>query len=59
MSIRIGDASRRRRFAADPAKQRWYAQHRSRRFARRFLGGIIQNPVLDRPSTRLLSKAAP
>jgi hypothetical protein len=30
------DGSRRRRQSLDMAKRRWYAQHRSRRFARRF-----------------------
>jgi hypothetical protein len=37
MSIRIGDASRRRR-TADPVRQAFYAWHRARRFARHFLG---------------------
>lgn len=32
--MRIGDASRSRRFA-DPARQRWYAFHRAVRFALR------------------------
>jgi hypothetical protein len=30
------DGSRKRRWSLDTAKRRWYAQHRSRRFARRF-----------------------
>ncbi len=32
--MRVGDVSRRRR-TAGPARQRWYALHRSVRFARR------------------------
>jgi hypothetical protein len=32
--MRIGDASRNRRFA-DPVRQRWYAYHRAVRFALR------------------------
>jgi hypothetical protein len=34
--MRIGDASRRRRFA-DPVRMRWYAYHRCVRFSRRML----------------------
>jgi hypothetical protein len=46
MSIRRqGDASRRRRFIGPPAKLRWYALHRSRRWARRFFG----DPPAARP----------
>jgi len=44
MSIRIGDTSRRRRFA-DPARQAWYAFHRAWRFARRMLGETVLRPV--------------
>jgi hypothetical protein len=33
-----GDTSRRRR-TADPARLRWYAAHRARRWAVRFFGG--------------------
>ena len=36
--MRIGDVSRRRRFA-DPARRRWYAYHRAVRFSRRMLRG--------------------
>jgi hypothetical protein len=47
--MRIGDASRQRRFA-DPARQRWYALHRALRFARRMgrghAGSIKQGFVL-------------
>ena len=35
--MRIGDASRSRRFAS-PARRRWYAFHRSLRFALRMMG---------------------
>jgi hypothetical protein len=35
--MKIGDVSRNRRFA-DPARQRWYAQHRAVRFAIRMTG---------------------
>ena len=34
--MRIGDVSRRRRFA-DPARMRWYAHYRCVRFARRMM----------------------
>jgi hypothetical protein len=34
--MKIGDVSRSRRFA-DPARLRWYAFHRSVRFARRMM----------------------
>jgi hypothetical protein len=30
------DGSRKRRFSGNPARRRWYAEHRSRRFSRRF-----------------------
>jgi hypothetical protein len=30
------DGSRKRRFSANQARRHWYAQHRSRRFGRRF-----------------------
>jgi hypothetical protein len=50
MSLRIGDVSRKRRFAANLAKRRWYAQHRSRRFALRFLGVTTSRPP---PAKRL------
>ena len=33
---RMPDGSRKRRFASNPAKRNWYAQHRARRFAKRF-----------------------
>ena len=36
--MKIGDVSRPRRWA-DPARQRWYAQHRAVRFARRMRRG--------------------
>lgn len=36
--MRIGDVSRRRRFA-DPARMRWYAHYRCVRFSRRMLHG--------------------
>ena len=36
--MRIGDVSRNRR-RSDPARQRWYAYHRSVRFARRMRSG--------------------
>ena len=41
--MRVGDASRSRRFA-DPARQRWYAYHRSVRFASRMRGGFRFEP---------------
>jgi hypothetical protein len=34
--MRIGDVSRRRRFA-DPARMRWYAHYRCVRFSRRMM----------------------
>jgi hypothetical protein len=37
-AMRIGDVSRRRRFA-DPARMRWYAHYRCVRFSRRMLCG--------------------
>ncbi|HZZ28857.1 MAG TPA: hypothetical protein VFE46_12720 [Pirellulales bacterium] len=30
------DGTRHRRFSTNPAKQQWYAKHRSVRFSRRF-----------------------
>lgn len=30
------DGTRKRRFSDDPAKRRWYAEHRSKRFRKRF-----------------------
>jgi len=30
------DGSRKRRHSTNPARRRWYAQHRSQRFCRRF-----------------------
>jgi hypothetical protein len=30
------DGSRKRRFSSNPAKRHWYAEHRTRRFNRRF-----------------------
>ena len=30
------DGKRKRRHSPNPAKRRWYAQHRARRFIRRF-----------------------
>lgn len=30
------DGSRKRRHSTNPARRRWYAQHRSQRFGRRF-----------------------
>jgi hypothetical protein len=35
--MRIGDVSRARRLS-DPARRRWYANHRAIRFARRICG---------------------
>jgi hypothetical protein len=46
VSKRIGDTSRRRRFA-DPARQAWYALHRARRFARRFFGMPVMSDRQD------------
>jgi len=40
-----GDCSRRRRFALNPAKAAYYAAHRSRRFARRFLNAVPSQPL--------------
>jgi hypothetical protein len=34
------DGTRKRRFSVNPARRQWYAQHRSRRFARR-LGATL------------------
>lgn len=34
------DGTRKRRFDANPARRNWYAEHRARRFARRF--GLLQ-----------------
>ena len=53
--MRIGDVSRARRFA-NPARQKWYAFHRSVRFAMRMMksceetattGPVEQLPCLD------------
>jgi hypothetical protein len=44
--MRIGDVSRRRRLS-DPARMRWYAHHRSVRFSRRMLQGLVT--VVVRP----------
>lgn len=41
--MKIGDASRARRFA-DPFRQRWYAFHRSVRFATRMRGERVLSP---------------
>jgi hypothetical protein len=32
------DATRRRRYSADPAKARWYAHHRATRWRRHYFG---------------------
>jgi hypothetical protein len=32
------DATRRRRYSSDPAKRRWYAEYRARRFRRHYFG---------------------
>jgi hypothetical protein len=35
------DGKRKRRHSANPSKRQWYAQHRSRRFRKRFgLGSV-------------------
>ena len=34
------DGKRKRRHSENAAKRRWYAYHRAKRFARRFLMGI-------------------
>ena len=38
--MQVGDVTRRRRGldGRDPARKRWYARHRQRRFARRMSG---------------------
>lgn len=36
MARKQGDVSRKRRLYGTPAQVRWYARHRSARFARRF-----------------------
>lgn len=36
----ITDGRRKRRDSSDPARRKWYATHRMRRFARHFGGGI-------------------
>lgn len=40
-----GDCSRRRRFDLNPAKAAYYAAHRSRRFAKRFLDAVPSQPL--------------
>ncbi len=44
--MRIGDVSRARRFS-NPARIRWYAFHRSVRFALRMLKPGLQTPATD------------
>ncbi len=44
--MRIGDASRSRRFAS-PARRRWYAFHRSVRFALRMMGPQLAAPLTE------------
>ena len=45
---RLGDCSRRRRFALNPAKAAYYAAHRSRRFARRFFNAVHRSLQIKR-----------
>ena len=45
------DGTRKRRFSTDPHKRRWYANHRSRRFAIRF--GAALGPVISGPHTAM------
>lgn len=52
--MRIGDASRARRFA-DPVRQRWYAKHRAIRFASRMRGAGDMPPGM--PTAHLLHQA--
>jgi hypothetical protein len=47
--MRKGDVSRRRRLIGPVAKLRWYAQHRSLRFARRFRFGFAGNERNKQP----------
>jgi hypothetical protein len=46
--MKIGDVSRRRRLS-DPVRMRWYAHHRSIRFARRMMQAQVM-VVLSRSS---------
>jgi hypothetical protein len=43
------DGNRRRRHSANQAKRRWYAEHRARRFRRRFWSG---NSRTQQPQTQ-------
>lgn len=36
--ITCGDATRRRRYSDDPARRRWYATWRAKRFRRHYFG---------------------
>jgi hypothetical protein len=56
MTKRIGDCSRRRRFA-DPARRTWYAHYRAVRFARRF-GGKAFVAVKAVPGATLFTRSA-
>jgi hypothetical protein len=52
--MKVGDVSRSRRFA-DPVRQRWYAYHRSVRFASRMRG---DREICERvPTSELLRDA--
>lgn len=39
------DGKRKRRYSANHARRRWYAEHRSRRFGRRFGWSGASDPV--------------
>jgi hypothetical protein len=54
--MKIGDVSRARRFA-NPARQRWYAYHRSVRFALRMLQ--TEAVATERPKTPSAEKPSP
>ncbi|QDU31275.1 hypothetical protein ETAA8_64280 [Anatilimnocola aggregata] len=47
------DGKRKRRHSVNAARRRWYAQHRSRRFSRRF--GWNDSPVATAPSGESLT----
>jgi hypothetical protein len=50
--MKIGDVSRPRRWA-DAARQRWYAFHRSVRFANRMLGVSLSLQAVRIPVTEM------
>lgn len=50
------DGKRKRRFSQNRARRRWYAEHRSRRFSRRFGWGVLNES--PRPEGIVAAKIA-